>query len=67
MDIAILDAMATNRGEKSWDELERFGTLHIYDVTAPEELMERAKDCEICITNKTVFDRKTISSLPYLK
>ena len=67
MDIAILDAMAANPGDISWEELERFGTLHIYDVTAPEELMERAKGCEICITNKTVFDRKTISSLPHLK
>ena len=67
MKIAILDAMAANPGDLSWAELEEFGEVTAYDVTKPEELCERAKDCEICITNKTVFDRAMIERLPKLK
>ncbi|MBO4459909.1 MAG: D-2-hydroxyacid dehydrogenase [Clostridiales bacterium] len=67
MKIAILDAMAANPGDLSWAELEEFGEVTAYDVTKPEELYERAKDCEICITNKTVFDRRMIESLPRLR
>ncbi len=67
MKIAILDAMAANPGDLSWAELEEFGEVTAYDVTAPSELYERARDAEICITNKTVFDRAMIESLPKLK
>lgn len=67
MKIAILDAMAANPGDLSWAELEEFGEVTAYDVTSPDELYDRAKDCEICITNKTVFDRAMIERLPKLR
>lgn len=67
MKIAILDAMAANPGDLSWAELEEFGEVTAYDVTSPDELYDRAKDSEICITNKTCFDRAMIEKLPKLK
>lgn len=68
MKAVILDAMAANPGDISWDPIEKLvDELVVYDVTAPEELIGRAKDAQICITNKTVFDRRVIDSLPDLK
>ena len=67
MKITILDAMAANPGDLSWDEIGKFGELNVYDVTPPETLIERARGSEICITNKTVFDRNVIEQLPDLK
>ncbi len=67
MKITILDAMAANPGDLSWDEIGKFGELNVYDVTPPETLIERARGSEICITNKTAFDRAVIEQLPDLK
>lgn len=38
-----------------------------YDRTSPEETFERAKDADIVITSKVVFDRELLSRLPKLK
>ena len=38
-----------------------------YDHTSPEETFERAKDADIVITSKVVFDRELLSRLPKLK
>jgi len=37
------------------------------DRTAPEHTIERAKEAEVAITNKVVFDNNIIKSLPKLK
>ncbi len=38
-----------------------------YDFTAPELVVERAKDAQIVITNKVVLDRGVLAQLPNLK
>lgn len=38
-----------------------------YDFTAPELVVERAKDAQIVITNKVVLDRDVLAQLPNLK
>ena len=38
-----------------------------YDRTSPAETFERAKDADIVITSKVVFDRELLSRLPKLK
>lgn len=38
-----------------------------YDFTAPELVIERAKDAQIVITNKVVLDRDVLAQLPNLK
>jgi len=67
MKIVILDGSAANPGDITWGELETIGELTVYDFTRPEELIERAIDAEICITNKTVFSREVIEQLPKLR
>ena len=67
MKIVILDGSAANPGDISWEKIERFGDLTVYDVTSPEQLIERAKGAQICITNKTAFTAEIIDQLPDLK
>ena len=67
MKIVILDGSAANPGDISWAPIEKFGDLTVYDVTSPEQLAERAKGADICITNKTAFTEEVIAQLPDLK
>ena len=39
----------------------------VYDRTKPEEVLERAKDAEVLLTNKTVLDAATLEQLPRLR
>ena len=48
MKIVILDGYSAQPGDLSWLGLENLGTLMVYDRTAPEQTVERAKGFEIC-------------------
>ena len=65
--IAILDGFTVNPGDLSWDAFKEMGNLIVYDRTAPSEVVERAADADIVLTNKVVLDRAVIVSLPRLK
>lgn len=67
MKITVLDGYGLNPGDLSWKGFEELGDLTVYDRTFPSELMERAEDSEILITNKTVIDDRAIENLPKLK
>ncbi|SMF33015.1 NAD(P)-dependent oxidoreductase [Pseudobacteriovorax antillogorgiicola] len=41
--------------------------LSVYELVAPEDIVEVCKDCAVIITNKVVLNRKTLSQLPRLK
>ena len=64
MNIVILDGYTTNPGDLSWDSLEEFGNLTVYERTAPDEIISRAIDCDIVLTNKTILSREIITALP---
>lgn len=67
MKIVILDGSAANPGDISWAPLERFGEVIAYDYTSKDQVVERAMGAEVCITNKTVFDKAVLEKLPDLK
>lgn len=67
MKIVILDGYSANPGDLSWEELERLGTLTVYDRTKPDETVARAADADIALTNKVVLGQKEIALLPQLK
>ena len=67
MNITVLDGYAANPGDIPWDEVSRLGELKVYERSKPEEILPRAKDCEILLTNKCVITRDIIFSLPRLK
>lgn len=67
MKIVILDGYTANPGDYSWKELNTFGEVEIYDRTSPNEVIERAKDADMILTNKVVLKGDTLAQLPLLK
>ena len=67
MNIVVLDGYTLNPGDLSWKNLESLGPCIVYDRSAPEEVVPRAKDAEIILTNKTVLSSDTIKQLPKMK
>jgi len=67
MNIVVLDGYTMNPGDLSWDPLHALGAVTLYDRTASQEIVPRAADAEIIITNKVPFTRDTIAQLPRLR
>ena len=67
MKIVVLDGYGLNPGDLTWNGLEALGELKVYDRTTPEELLERSKDADALITNKTVIAKEYMASLPKLR
>jgi glycerate dehydrogenase len=67
MNIVVLDGYTLNPGDLSWKHLEMLGNCTIYDRTPPELIVERAKDAEVLLTNKTILSAEIIGQLTGLK
>src|SRR6187402_2714909 len=67
MNICVLDGFTLNPGDLNWDELQQLGPCEIYDRTPPAELVVRAANAEIVLTNKIALNREAIFALPKLK
>ena len=67
MKIVVLDGYTLNPGDLSWNELKSLGECEIYDRSPPDDVVPRAGDAEIVLTNKTVLTRDQIQNLPRLK
>lgn len=70
MKIVVLDGYTENPGDLSWAELEKFGTLTVYDrssLTDENEAIARIGDAEVVYTNKTPITKKVIDACPNLK
>lgn len=53
--IVVLDAGKANPGDLSWAGIKSIGELTVYDYTAQEDIVPRARDAEIIISNKTTL------------
>jgi len=67
MNIVVLDGYTLNPGDLTWKDLESLGQCTVYDRTGPKEVVQRAKDAEIVLTNKTILSSDIIKQLPKLK
>lgn len=72
MKIVVLDGYTLNPGDLSWEALNKFGELMVYDRTSYDSIgedliIERAKDAEILFVNKTPISRETLEKIPNLK
>ena len=67
MRIVVLDGFTLNPGDLSWDELKTLGACDIYERSAPGEVLQRAANAEILLTNKTVLGHEEIETLPNLR
>jgi len=65
--IVILDGHTANPGDLSWSEIEALGSVTVYPRTAASDVVARARDADIVLTNKTVISRESIAALPRLR
>ncbi len=65
MKIVILDAKTL--GEVNFDLFKKFGDVEIYDITKPNETIERIQDADIIVTNKVVIGQPEMDAASKLK
>lgn len=65
--IVILDAHTTNPGDLSWEWLSEYGEAEIFDRTPADKIVERTKDADIVITNKTPLPKEIIEQMEKVK
>jgi len=67
MKIVVLDGFTLNPGDLDWDGLEALGECEIHDRSAPEQVVPRAREAEVVLTNKTVVTAEAMEQLPKLR
>lgn len=67
MKITVLDGHTLNPGDNPWTEIESLGDLTVYPRTNIDQIVERARDAEIILTNKCPLSAETLAQLPNLK
>src|ERR1051325_10193620 len=65
--IVILDGYTLNPGDNAWDAVAALGELVIYDRTPVEQIVERARDAQIVVTNKAPLSARALESLSQLR
>lgn len=67
MKLVVLDGHTLNPGDLSWEKLESLGELTVHERTAPEQVVERAREAEVLFTNKALLPAEVIKQLPRLR
>lgn len=72
MEIVVLDGYTLNPGDLSWKGFEDLGNLTVYDRTSYDVndidlIVQRSKNADAIIINKTPISRKALDKLPNLK
>ena len=72
MEIVVLDGYTLNPGDLSWKGFEDLGNLKVYDRTSYDVndidlIVQKSKDADAIIINKTPISRKALDKLPNLK
>jgi glycerate dehydrogenase len=65
--IVVLDGFTLNPGDLTWSGLESLGKCEIHDRSSTEEVLSRAANAQIVITNKIVVSADIMSQLPKLE
>jgi glycerate dehydrogenase len=67
MKIVITDGFTLNPGDLSWKKFETLGEVQYYDRTQPDEVLDRVKDADVIVTNKTPISSEVIPNCKSLK
>ncbi len=65
--IVVLDGYALNPGDLTWNGLRKLGEVQIYERTPEEWIVERDRDTDILLTNKTRLTAATLAKLTKLR
>ncbi len=66
MKIVILDGYTINPGDLSWQGMEDFGEVTVYDRTSPQEAAARIGDADAVCTSKVNLTREVLEACPNL-
>ena len=67
MRIVVLDGYTLNPGDNPWDPVAALGELVVHDRTPEKQIVERAADADVLLTNKTPLNAQTLAVLAKLK
>ena len=67
MKIVILDGHAINPGDLSWDALRELGSLEVFDRTAENLIVPRAREAEVLLTTRAPLSGQTLTQLKRLR
>ncbi len=67
MRIVITDAATVLDKHISLDVFDQFGQVTAYDLTTPEELIDRVRDAEVILCNKTPITAEVMAAAPCLR
>ncbi len=67
MKIVVLDGYTLNPGDNPWDSVAKLGELDVHERTAADELLGRAREAEIILTNKAPVPAEALRQLPNLR
>jgi glycerate dehydrogenase len=67
MKIVVLDGHALNPGDLTWEGLRAIGELQVFDRTPEDQIVARAQDAEIVLTNKTHLSAETLRQLKKIR
>jgi glycerate dehydrogenase len=65
--LVVLDAYTLDPGDNPWSPVAAHGDLVVHERTAPEDVVERARDADIVLTNKTPLNAEALAQLPQLR
>lgn len=65
--IVVIDGYTLNPGDLDWSPLTRLGACALYDRTEADQVIQRAAEADIIITNKVMFSRPHFEQLPKLR
>lgn len=67
MKIVVLDGYAVNPGDLSWDFLNKYGDVEIYDKTPDNECAEKCKDADVVFTNRAKINEDLLKVCKNIK
>lgn len=67
MRLVVLDGYTLNPGDLDWRPLQALGDCVIHDRTPPAQVLARAENAEMLLTNKVVLDAPLLAQLPALR
>lgn len=67
MKIVVLDGYTLSADRNDWRALDELGETVVYDRTEKADIVQRARQAEVLLTNKCVIDRQVMEQLPELK
>ncbi len=65
--IVVTDGFTLNPGDLDWSPLQELGECMFYDRTAPADMIDRCRDADIILTNKTPVGSDVIAAAQSLR